>query len=341
MSSTTESLKTRSVVSASSRSSTVRREAELAKLRLSQQRQRSELERQLQEAERRLKESALAHEIELLEAEADLIERDERDVSDDERVRRGGDSRVQSPAAARQLRPTAVTNHQPPCDAAVVTAADRTSRWISDLGSRACSSERTPPGTWIDQLLPSTSPEIGKPGQQCTAAAPCPLPRLALEKFQGDPLQWPRWSALFKSLVHDRRELSDAERLTHLQTCLEGPARDAVSGLLCDGSLYGEALRELQEQFGDPTAVVRSSIRQVLQLPPVTEHSLTGLAELSRALHAAVSVLRSMGYHADLAATSNIAAVVSKLPLSLAWKWGEEALAKRPAQPTLGELDSW
>ena len=110
---------------------------------------------------------------------------------------------------------------------------------------------------------------------------------------------------------------------------------------MCDGSLYGEALRELQQQFGDPTAVVRSSIDQVLRLPPVTEHSPTQLAELSRALHAAVSGLISFEHHADLAATTNIAAVVAKLPLTLAWKWGEEAVARRPTQLTLGELDTW
>ena len=366
MSSITGSVKTRSAASTSSQNSAVRRKAELAKLRLAQQRQQDELERQLQEAERQeerrqqdeerrrqdeerrrqdiqrqLRESALAHEVQLLELEADLLEQEEGEVGEDGRVRGGGDgSGVQSSVAARR-RSTTDPAPQPPCDVPAASAADRTSRWISDLGGRVPSPERTPPGTWIDRLSISADPEVGQPGQARMVAAPSPLPKLALEKFRGDPLHWPRWSALFKSLVHDRRELSDAERLTHLQTCLEGPARDAVSGLLCDGSLYGEALRELQQQFGDPTAVVRSSIRQVLRLPPVSERSLAGLTELSRALHAAVSVLRTMGHHADLAATTNVAAVVSKLPLTMAWKWGDEVVARKPAQPTLEELDAW
>ena len=356
MSSRSQSVKTRSVASvASSRGSAVRREAELAKLRLSQQRQRNELERQLQEEERRLqeeehrrqdlqrqlKESALVHEVELLQLEAELTQQDEGEAGEDEHVRGGdGDSRVQSSMAARR-RPMSNPVPQSLRDASAMSATDRTRLWISSLESGNPSPERTPSGSWIDRINHPVGTERSRPERLLTAAAASPLPRLELEKFRGDTLHWPRWSALFKSLVHDRRELSDAERLTHLQTCLEGPARDAVSGLLCDGSLYGEALRELQLQFGDPTAVVRSSIRQVLQLPPVTEHSTAELVELSRTLHAAVSVLRAMGHHADLAATTNVAAVVSKLPATIAWKWGEEVIARRPAQSTLEDLDTW
>ena len=318
MNSPTQSVKTRSVVSAtSSRSSIVRREAGLAKLRLEQQRKQDELERQLQEAEsrrrdleRQLRDSALANEVERLELEAELIEQEEAEASEVGLVRdgRGGSSRGQSSEAAGRLS----LANQPLPDAAGMSAADRTGRWVKDLSRRAPSPEKTPQGSWIDRLDSPIVPEAGQPVPMCTATTPSPLPKLALERFSGDPLHWPRWSALFKSLVHDRRELSDAERLTHLQTCLEGPARDAVSGLLCDGSLYGEALRELQQQFGDSTAVVRSSLQRVLQLPPVMEHSPTELAELSRALHATVSVLKMMGYHADLAATTNVAAVVAK-----------------------------
>ena len=29
------------------------------------------------------------------------------------------------------------------------------------------------------------------------------LPKLQLKKFDGDPLQWPDWSSMFKSIVHD------------------------------------------------------------------------------------------------------------------------------------------
>ena len=200
-----------------------------------------------------------------------------------------GDSKAQSSVATRR-RPLIDPDSPMHCDTVEVTTADRTRQWVN--GSGVPPQEGTPSATWIDRIDPPNVTDMGQPDRLRSKDMPCPLPKLVLEKFRGDPLHWPRWSALFKSLVHDRRELSDAERLTHLQTCLEGSARDAVSGLLCDGSFYGEALRELQQQFGDPTAVVRSSILQVLRLPSVPEHNPAQLSELSRALHSAVSVLR-------------------------------------------------
>ena len=173
MSSVSASIKTRSVASASSRSSSVRREAELAKLRLAQQRQQSELERQLHEAEpdaerqrqeaerqqqeaecqaerrrqdieRQLKEAALAQEAELLEQEGEVGE--DGGVCDGD-----GDSGAQPSVAARR-RSSSDPAPQPLRDTEAVT--DRTSRWVNSHGGRPLSPERTSISTWIDCLDP-------------------------------------------------------------------------------------------------------------------------------------------------------------------------------------------
>ena len=167
------------------------------------------------------------------------------------------------------------------------------------------------------------------------------LPRITLDKFDGTPLEWPRWSGLFKALVHENTTLTDTERLTHLQSCLTGEARDAVRGLLCDGALYPEALRELEEQFGDPAAVVQHTLASVMQLPPVKPNDLAGLTQLSRALHAAVCTMSSHHFNADLAATTNVRQVVAKLPMNLAWQWGQAELELTRRDPTLSDLDQW
>lgn len=167
------------------------------------------------------------------------------------------------------------------------------------------------------------------------------LPRITLERFDGSPLEWPRWSGLFKALVHNNSALTDTERLTHLQSCLTGDAREAVRGLLCDGELYEEALRELEEQFGDPAAVVRHALASVLQLPPVKPNDLAGLTQLSRSLHAAVCTLTSQRFVADLAATTNVRQVIAKLPIELAWQWGQAELELPERDSTLSDLDQW
>ena len=105
--------------------------------------------------------------------------------------------------------------------------------------------------------------------------------------------------------------------------------------------MYEEALRELEEQFGDPAAVVQHTLASVLQLSPVKQDDLAGLTQLSRALHAAVCTLKSHRFYADLAATTNMRQVVAKLPRNLAWRWGEAELELSRRQPTLADLDEW
>ena len=129
--------------------------------------------------------------------------------------------------------------------------------------------------------------------------------------------------------------------MLHLQSSLTGDACEAVRGLLCDGSLYEVALQELENQFGNPVAVVQSTLDSVLQHYPVKHNDIVGLTSLSRALHTAVCVLTSMGYRADLAATSNMQQVVAKLPSALAWQWGQVEVEMMPRVPNLVDIDDW
>ena len=195
-------------------------------------------------------------------------------------------------------------------------------------GLRADSRDRTE--HWLREL------RCG--GEQRQASA---LPKITLEKFSGSPLEWPRWSGLFKALVDENTTLSDTERITYLQSCLTGEAREAVRGLLCDGSMYDEALKELESQFGDSRAVVTAALNSVLKRHSIKENDVDDLMHFSRSLHAAVSVLTARGFEADLAAVTNLEQVLEKLPKSLAWQWGQVELKMTPRRPTLTDVDQW
>ena len=128
---------------------------------------------------------------------------------------------------------------------------------------------------WLDQSLRETrpagvtsfnvghAPEIRHLPETLRQQTAPHLPRITLEKFGGSALEWPRWVALFKALVHNRADLMDVERLTYLQAHLTGPAKEAVRGMLCDASLYGAALRDLEKEFGDPSRVVQATMKKL------------------------------------------------------------------------------
>ena len=205
-----------------------------------------------------------------------------------------------------------------------MTSLERTRDWLE-------TNQIQPDPRPVADLIPTPSPVSG-----CSS-----LPKVKLEMFDGSPLKWPKWISLFRVLVHNNRSLTDTERMIHLQSSLTGDACEAVRGLLCDGSLYELALNELETQFGNPVAVVQSTLSSVLQHPAVKHNDIAGLASLSRVLHTAVCVLMSMGYRADLAATSNIQQVMAKLPSALAWQWGQVEVEMMPRVPNLEDIDAW
>ena len=85
------------------------------------------------------------------------------------------------------------------------------------------------------------------------------LPNLQLKKFDGDPLQWPDWSSMFKSILRDA-DLSVNGKIQHLQNSVVGRAKSTVEGYGYSGDSYYEALKELEARFGKPSLVVKVTL---------------------------------------------------------------------------------
>ena len=56
------------------------------------------------------------------------------------------------------------------------------------------------------------------------------LPKLKLNNFDGNPLEWPEWASMFIATV-DQRPIPDSEKMSHLKTLLTGNARSEISGM--------------------------------------------------------------------------------------------------------------
>ena len=349
-----------------------RQEAELARQEAATQaeaaRRKAELARKQTEAQAALEAQELKDKAERCQLQLQLLEQEERGSmpADD-----AASSTKGSKAAADE---PLVQQHQlPQPDASVA----RTREWLSQLQPQALPAGvvpfNSPPAPAPLQQSPSAtgampfnsppapatlhrspsaagvvtfnSPPAPAPLQQRTFGTENQttprLPRITLDKFSGSALEWPRWIGLFKALVHDRADLTDVERLTYLQAHLTGAARESVRGMLCDASLYGAALYELEEEFGDPSRVIHATMKKLLGARPVRDGDLSALTELSRDLRTAVSVLQSMRYEADIAAATNVTTVAGKLPAGLAWKWGEFVVENGITRPTLIDLDGW
>ena len=83
------------------------------------------------------------------------------------------------------------------------------------------------------------------------------LPKLKFRKIDGIPLDWPEWSGMFVSTIHNS-SISRDEKMSHLKTLLVGKAKRAVNGMSYSGTMYNQAWNTLQRKFGQPHHIVSS-----------------------------------------------------------------------------------
>ena len=70
------------------------------------------------------------------------------------------------------------------------------------------------------------------------------LPKLDLPVFDGNIIHWKQFWDQFSVSVHDRTNLSNAEKIVYLQHALkDGSAKNAIEGLSHSGENYDEAVK--------------------------------------------------------------------------------------------------
>ena len=80
-------------------------------------------------------------------------------------------------------------------------------------------------------------------------------PKVKIEPFDGNPMKWSMWFGLFEATIHNQA-ISDAEKMTHLQTLTTGKANQAISGYSCNSTMYNAALHELRRRYGRPDIII-------------------------------------------------------------------------------------
>ena len=313
-----------------------RLEAAQLERRLEQERQEQELQRQHEAAqlERKKQEQELQRRSRLQEArdaqeaaelQAQLTTAAEDDLSWERRHDFDGEFGQQDTQGERNLQSsqqpadeqTAGNNHhQRQTDVPLIT-----SRELSAAGP--VSGVRPPPAHEPSSLFVQS------------------LPRLNLPKFSGEPAEWPRWFALYKSLVHEQKSLSSTEKMAHLQSAVTGLAQRTIGGMLYDGSLYEDAVKALKVRFGREEDIVTANFQAVFGCQSPTHLDPVTLERFHAAIHCAVTVLQNLGYHGDLHSSENLRRVVEKLPPELKRDWGEHVMDMEPIRPNLIDFDAW
>ena len=123
------------------------------------------------------------------------------------------------------------------------------------------------------------------------------LPKLDVPAFSGDILHWQSFWEQFCISVHDRKTLSDQEKLVYLQQSLrDGSAKRAIEGLSHSGECYAEAIKSLKSRYDRPRLIHQAHVRMILDAPSVKDGNGRELRRLHDITQQHLRALKAMGH---------------------------------------------
>ena len=166
------------------------------------------------------------------------------------------------------------------------------------------------------------------------------LPKLRLNNFDGNPLEWPEWSRMFIATV-DKHTIPDSEKMSHLKTLLTGKAKSAISGMGYSGQFYSAAWNFLEKKFGRPHVIIDAQLESLRKANQVKPHDSTSLINFSVIVSNFVNVLKEYKHIGDLQSSSTLYMAVDKLPQVLKEKWWFYVDDKDEDWPDLIMFEKW
>ncbi|XP_070550547.1 uncharacterized protein [Ptychodera flava] len=141
------------------------------------------------------------------------------------------------------------------------------------------------------------------------------LPKLTLEKFEGDILKWQSFYDGFKAAVHDDANLSNIQRFQYLKAHLTGEAAKSIDGLSLSNSNYTQAMELLTNRYGQPHKVISAYMRALwdLERPTMNVQSLRSFYDK---LESYIRGLKALGKAEDSYGELLVPLILDKIPTS-------------------------
>lgn len=155
------------------------------------------------------------------------------------------------------------------------------------------------------------------------------LPKLQIEKFEGDVSDFQRFWDQFESAIHKNTDLTNVDKFNYLRSYLKGVASDSIKGFSLTNSNYEAAVETLKERFGKKTVIINSHLNKLLNLTPVKRSSdIFALRKLFDNCQTEIRNLEALGikdeYYSTLLCPILIKLLPSDIVLEIAKKYGSD-----------------
>ena len=123
------------------------------------------------------------------------------------------------------------------------------------------------------------------------------LPKLEVPTFDGDLLKWKSFWDQFHVSIHDRTDLTNAEKMVYLQNALkDNTARRTIEGLTKSGENYEEAVRCLKTRYDRPHMVHQTYVRRIVDAPSLKDGTGKELRTLHDTVVQHLRALKALGH---------------------------------------------
>lgn len=179
-------------------------------------------------------------------------------------------------------------------------------------------------------------------GQSEHRAGQLRLPKLELQQFNGNRLDWlPFWEQ-FNQEIHENDAFSSVEKFLYLQTALTGKAAASISGIQATEQNYTYVVELLKERFGKQDVLVQQHLTQLLNLLHVKSLSnVVTLPRLHNHIHKNIAGLKILCVKSDSYGAILCATLFRMFPADWAVEfYKHKAQGKRKVVPDDSTLDA-
>ncbi|XP_071581644.1 uncharacterized protein [Temnothorax nylanderi] len=166
------------------------------------------------------------------------------------------------------------------------------------------------------------------------------LPRIDIPKFSGELTKWENFRDVFESLVANRTDLTNVQKLHYLKANLSGAASLILSNTHVTDANYNTAWELLRKRYDNPRAIVNAHLQAFMDIPCVSAHSVSNLENLRDKTNDIYTALLNLKRPVNQWEDLMLFVAVSKLDKDTRRDW-ELSLGDAGEIPSIEELDAF
>ena len=144
------------------------------------------------------------------------------------------------------------------------------------------------------------------------------LPRLEIQKFDGNVLNWSTFWDRFTSSIDDATGINEVEKFNYLLGLLNENAKSCISGLTLSSENYQHAKAILKERHAKPQVIISAHMESLVKMPSIRNmHNISQIRKMYDHITTTVRNLKTLNINPASYGALLIPVLTEKIPSDL------------------------